>query len=959
MKRTKPTYEELELKLKKIKSELEQFKNKPSRTETTSIGKPFAANENLYKTLIETSMDGIVLTDLKGKYIFCNTKHAKLLGYDNPNEIIGADGFSFFSDEAKKNAPKTLQKLFEEGHVENIEFGLIKKDGSRIESEFSATLINDEKGKPANIMCLMRDITKRKYAEQDLQKTKEEAENSELRFRSYIDSAPNGIFIVNEKGNYKEVNKAAETITGYSKEELLSMNLIELIPDYAHETAGMHFQTLLETGKSTGEIPYIKKDSDKTCYWIVDAVKLSDTRFLGYVTDITDRIKTEEALKESEKSLIEAQKIASLGSWKWNLNTNKRIWSDELYRILGYEPHSVVASKEILMERIHPDDRENVNKIFKEFKDKGKFDKTFQHRIIRTDKAERYVQGNLYSVKDKEGKTIKMWGTLNDITELKKTELKLKTQNEELIKSKEILEESEQKFRDFTNSVTDIYFALDKDLNYIFWNKACEIALGYKRKDIIGKNWESFDFNKGYERIAEKYKKIISTNKAQSFEVEFEQEDNKLYYIVNAYPTTRGLVVYLQNITEKKNIEIELINQNSEYEALNEELNQTNEELCTAKEKAEESDRLKTEFLNNMSHEIRTPMNGILGFSQYLSKPNITPEKQKNCINIIQNCGNQLMHIIDDILEISILGTNQVEAEETEVCLNDLLMEQFSIFNIKAKDNKIPLYFKKGLNDERSKIFTDRSKLNTILSNLLENALKFTNNGYIEFGYKLKQDHEPVEIEIYVKDTGIGINPDKQEIIFKRFSQEEKELSKSFGGLGLGLSIAKENAELLGGEINLKSTKGQGSSFYVTIPYKPVYFDNDKQSSKESESGTILIVEDEEVNYLYLDTLIEDYDPNLKILHAKNGDDAIEICRQNNKIDLVLMDLKMSGINGFEATKQIKKMNPQLTIIAQSAYTSKKDKEEAILSGCDDFISKPISEETLLEIVNKYIKTTI
>lgn len=428
------------------------------------------------------------------------------------------------------------------------------------------------------------------------------------------------------------------------------------------------------------------------------------------------------------------------------------------------------------------------------------------------------------------------------------------------------------------------------------------------------------------------------------------------------------------DITERKKLEIELLNakekaersqidlkdKNKEYEALNEELKQTNEELYIAKEKAEESDRLKTEFINNMSHEIRTPMNGILGFSKLLYKENLSSEKRIHYTNIVQNSGHQLMRVIDDILEISKLGTKQVKLSEKEICLNDLLLEHFSIFDIKAKENKTPLYLKKGLPDTESIIFTDKTKLNKTLSNLLENAIKFTNQGYIEFGYTLKNN----AIEIYVKDTGIGINPDKQEAIFERFSQEEKELSKNVGGLGLGLSIAKENAQLLGGDITISSEKGKGSTFFVTIPYKPANKEllknnggnSTEKNLTEQNKYTILIVEDEEVNYLFIETLLEDeINLDCTIIHAKNGREAIEICQENQEIDFVLMDLKMPILNGFEATKHIKKMKPDLPIIAQSAYTTDEDKEKAFSAGCDNFISKPISEEKFNEITNKYL----
>ena len=390
------------------------------------------------------------------------------------------------------------------------------------------------------------------------------------------------------------------------------------------------------------------------------------------------------------------------------------------------------------------------------------------------------------------------------------------------------------------------------------------------------------------------------------------------------------------------------------------EIKHTEYELIKAKEKAEESDRLKTEFINNMSHEIRTPMNGILGFSDFLNNENLSQQKRRQYINIIRSSGNQLMRIIDDILEISKLETKQVVAIDKEVCLNDVLLEQFSVFDIKAKENRTPLYLNKGLSDKESLIFTDETKLNKILSNLLENALKYTNNGFIEFGYHKKNS----ELEIYVKDTGIGIKPENQETIFIRFSQEEKELSRNVGGLGLGLSIAKENAELLNGKITLQSEKGKGSTFFVTIPYKPVnseseMSDNEKDIKTEKQNTyTILVVEDEEINYLFIEILlVEKIEINCNILHAKHGKEAVDICKENSEINFVLMDLKMPVMNGFEATKLIKEFQPDLPIVAQTAYTTNEDKEKAFSAGCDDFISKPISEETLNEIMNKYLIT--
>lgn len=265
----------------------------------------------------------------------------------------------------------------------------------------------------------------------------------------------------------------------------------------------------------------------------------------------------------------------------------------------------------------------------------------------------------------------------------------------------------------------------------------------------------------------------------------------------------------------------ELKQQNNEYLCLYEEYKCLNEQLVSAKERAEESDRLKTEFINNMSHEIRTPMNGIIGFSGFLSNADLTHEKRSYYVNIIQNSGKQLLRIIDDILEISRLSTKQVKPIEREVCLNDVLQNLFSIFDLKAKENKIPLYLKKSLSDKESTVVTDDSKLIKVIGNLLDNALKFTTKGFIELSYTKNGDY----LDICVEDTGIGIKPTMLASIFDRFEQEDKEYSKKLGGLGLGLAIARANAEVLGGSIGVVSIKGEGSVFTVSIPYKPV-FDN-------------------------------------------------------------------------------------------------------------------------------------
>ncbi|MEN8249193.1 MAG: ATP-binding protein [Bacteroidota bacterium] len=407
--------------------------------------------------------------------------------------------------------------------------------------------------------------------------------------------------------------------------------------------------------------------------------------------------------------------------------------------------------------------------------------------------------------------------SITDISKQKEEEEKLRNQTEkyaelnkeyqflteELIIEREKAEENEIIQRSMVQNIPGMTYRSNPDWSVKVINNS-KLVCGYETEDFLqGKlNWIDLILPEDKENVLDQSKILEKNQTSVIQEYRIIANDRSIRYIVdyktslfdddNIFLGVDGIVL---DTTEKKEIEQELIN---------------------AKEKAEESDRLKSEFFDNMSHEVRTPLNGILGFSNFLKKPNVTDEQRVEYINIIQNSGHQLLQIIDDILEISKLGSNQTALLEEEVNVNDLLQELFSVFELKSIKNNIPLILKKGLPDTNSIIITDKTKLNRIVSNLLENAFKFTSDGYIEFGYKLEEG----KLAIYVKDTGIGIRPEKQNIIFERFSQEEKELSQKVGGLGLGLSIAKEHAKLLGGSIRLNSEKGKGSTFYVTIPFK-------------------------------------------------------------------------------------------------------------------------------------------
>ena len=354
-----------------------------------------------------------------------------------------------------------------------------------------------------------------------------------------------------------------------------------------------------------------------------------------------------------------------------------------------------------------------------------------------------------------------------------------------------------------------------------------------------------------------------------------------------------------------------------------------------------------------MSHEIRTPMNGILGFARLLQKPNISNEKLNSFIDIIITSSNQLLNIVNDILDISKIETGQIELYEEEINLNDVLKDIKSFFDLKASELGLDLVLNTDNKYDELNILADESKLKQIIYNLISNSLKFTKVGEIEFGYIIKDNR----FNFYVSDTGIGIPKKYHTDIFNRFNKLENSSSVLYSGTGLGLSICKGLINRMGGEITVKSKEGKGTSFHFSLLLKEVNNSRTKQIILQENvmliNSTILIVEDEDVNAEYLKEILTKQ--NVKYIHAKNGVEAVEACKGKKQIDLVLMDIKMPLMDGFEATKKIKKINSNMPVIAQTAYAMKSDRIKAINAGCDDYISKPIIQEELFNLINKYL----
>jgi hypothetical protein len=377
------------------------------------------------------------------------------------------------------------------------------------------------------------------------------------------------------------------------------------------------------------------------------------------------------------------------------------------------------------------------------------------------------------------------------------------------------------------------------------------------------------------------------------------------------------------------------------------------QELIKAKENAEESDRLKTAFLQNMSHEIRTPLNGIIGFTDLLAEGNISKKEMKVFSNLIHTSSDRLIEIVNNVLDISSIQTHQVKIEQKPILIHTVFTDIQNRFSPLAKTKNISLTCH-NQNDETTTIFTDEAKLTQILSNLINNSIKFTKSGKIEYGFEVHDDF----LQFYVKDTGIGIPVDKRDKLFDIFIQVEQSMTKNYEGAGLGLAISKGLVLLLGGSIRLQSEIGKGTTIYFNIPINTMISTIEtglKQTELPAKKafGKILIAEDDWVSFLYLSRVLAQ--PGISIIHALNGLEAVEIVEKINDLDLILLDIRMPVMDGIEAITQIKKIRPDVPIIVQTAYAFGEEKRRVLEIGCDEYLEKPYKAEKIIKLVSKYL----
>jgi len=774
------------------------------------------------------------------------------------------------------------------------------------------------------------------HQNQELIQSQDLLHQSKNRYLDLFDNAPIGYMIVDVDGIIKEINHTAALLLDLSKNEFIDTKITKYIhPDY--QDIYYHYFLALKNLKHHQPCDIKLRKSNKSFFY---------ARIQGVCQSQTDERKAEYRLaiidisiqKEMEIKLLSAKALTEQSGKHFQALIEKapdgialidgegkfKYISESAKKMFGYsQADEIDLSPD---ENTHPDDLPMVlSQLGKIFVDPS-YIPTIEYRFRNKKGQWIWIEttfSNLLANENVEAIVL----NFRDVTERKLNETIFKDIVEKNPMSIQIIDMDGYPIQE--NSAHTKLFGAKKLSNYSV----------LKDPQLIEKGFAEF-----FDRIKKGEEVHFPDIKYDVFDIDSTFPSNPVWVSalgftlndINGDP--EKIVLMHENISDRKN---------------------TEQELMIAKDRAEEGDRLKSAFLANMSHEIRTPMNGILGFAELLKEPNLSGEQQQQYLKIIEKSGVRMLNIINDIIDISKIEAGLMKLDKKETNVNEQIDYIYTFFKPEVEGKGMHLAIRNSLPAKEATIITDREKLYAILTNLVKNAIKYCKEGSIEIGYSLNKSTDQHELEFYVKDTGIGIPKDRQEVIFERFIQADISDKLARQGAGLGLSITKAYVEMLGGRIWVESEEGIGSTFYFTLPYlteptgKPIEQQVPNSHTKNPvRKLKILIVEDDEISELLLDESVKGY--SSKIIIATNGLDAIEACKKNPDIDLVLMDIRLPEISGYETTRQIREFNKKVIIIAQTAYGLTGDREKALEAGCNDYIPKPINKENLLCLIDKY-----
>jgi hypothetical protein len=763
-------------------------------------------------------------------------------------------------------------------------------------------------------------------------KIQEEVRKNAAQLKAILYNMPHMAWLKDSEGRYQLVNNSFARVCGYPMHKIVGRTDYEI---WSAEIAGKYAADDHEIMLSKSQKLYEEtvKEDGKTKWMETfkgpifnDEDKCIGTT--GISLDISERKQVEENIR-TFKRMVES---SSQGMGITDIDGKILYANPGLLKMLGVDDLSDIIHEDALKFQDKNQKKYMQEIILPQVKKEGSW--VGELPIISKSNTVIDAIQNIFVIPDKNGNPLYLGNIITDIRGQKRIETALR--------------ESETLYKQLINTSPDAICLFDLEGKTILISPRTHELFQIPHQEVSkGRNIKEFIHEKDLPRAEKNLANLLieessssnqytlKTFKGNTFEGEI---SSALIRDENNQPVS--ILSLIRDITDRKKAENELI---------------------LAKEKAEESDKLKSAFLANMSHEIRTPMNGIIGFASLLNDPDLSFEKRAEYINVINSNSKNLLHLIEDIIDIAKIEAGQLSIKKSPFNLNTLLDEVYAMFNelmekTTNKDVELRINSPK-INDPV--IFTDEHRLRQILANLLSNAVKFTETGYIEFGYKITSDNF---YQFHVRDTGVGISPDKIELVFDRFRQADGSPTRKHGGTGLGLAICKNLVKLLGGSIWAESELDKGSTFHFTIPFHrdktaektPREEPNEESGRKISLDGyTILVAEDELVNFTFLELLLKKN--GAALIHASNGKEALEVVTKNPAVDLVLMDIKMPVMNGYEATGLIKKERPALPIIAQTAYAMEEEKKKCLALGCDDYISKPVEPLILFKKIKQLL----
>lgn len=868
--------------------------------------------------------------DIKNDILFWTDESYKILGvpvgtamtYDLFFNCIHPDDRDFVNQEWKS---KMMTNNYD------IEHRIIVDDNIKWVRE-KAEITFDEKGQPIKAIGFIQDITERKQAETELKKQRD-------LFELVINSVPSSIFWKDLNSVYMGCNSHFAQAAGLcERERVIGKDDKAMIWKKDADVYRANDQEVIRTGIPMLNFEdYFVNAEGENVWWKTNKTPLigSDGKIfgiLGTAEDITQQKQINSALRKSEHRFRFLAENAKDMIYRMSIpDAVYEYVSPASIEIFGHTPEVFYNTPLLIQHAMHPDWVEYFRTEWQNSIN-GKVPPFYEYQIIHKSGEVKWLNQRNVLIKDEKGKPIALEAVVTDITQRKQMEEALVKNQNRYKKAQEIGGVGNWEF----DPISTHFWASDE------------------ARKIYGYDLDVEDFTT--EMVESCIPDRERVHQALIDLIEQGKEYNLIFDIIT-YDT--GIRKTIHSIAElEKDAKGDIIKITGVLSDITKQ-KKADELLIKAKEQAEESDRLKSAFLANMSHEIRTPMNGILGFTSLLKEPNLSGRKQKKFIDIIEKSGARMLSTINDIIDISKIESGQIDVIISDINLNKQMDELLEFFMPEAMAKNIQLSITSRLPDQQANCKSDKGKLNSILINFIKNAIKYTPAGTIDIGYSIIQKENVNKLEFYVKDTGIGIPKKRLNAVFNRFVQADIDDRQAFEGSGLGLAISKAYVEMLGGKIWAESEEGVGSQFYFTIPLlttekeiSEVKTENPGVEPIIKKGLKILVVDDDEIVLTYLHVVLQKYQQDLLV--AKTGIEAVEICRDNKDIDVILMDIKMPGFNGYEATRQIREFNKDVFIIAQTAYAQPGDREKCIQAGCDDYISKPINKEKLLEIISNH-----